>query len=100
MQTINLRNFYPFYTHDCFIEVSDEVAQALAEAERLERNYMRRMFYNIVRNSSPPCRLTHTNASIDVILYDCDLCLYTDLLFLWHSNAPPMFDSVLFHCLS
>lgn len=46
MATINLRDFYPFYTQDTMIEVSDEVAAALAEAERLERNYMRRMFYN------------------------------------------------------
>ena len=46
MAIINLREFYPFYLQDTYIEVSDEVAAALAEAERLERNYMRRMFYN------------------------------------------------------
>ena len=36
---INLRDYYPFYTQDTLLEVSDEVAQAMAEAERLERNY-------------------------------------------------------------
>ena len=46
MKIINLRDYYPFYTQDTLLEVSDEVAQAMAEAERLERNYMRRMFYN------------------------------------------------------
>lgn len=31
MTTINLRNYYPFCNSDLFIEVSDEVAAALAE---------------------------------------------------------------------
>lgn len=39
MKTINLRDYYPFYHNDLFIEVSDEVAAALQEAERQERNY-------------------------------------------------------------
>lgn len=39
MKIINLRDYYPFYTHDTLLEFSDEVAQAMAEAERLERNY-------------------------------------------------------------
>lgn len=46
MTIINLRDFYPFYRQDTFIEVTEEVAEALAAAERMERNYMRRMFYN------------------------------------------------------
>lgn len=46
MATINLRHFYPSYTQDTFLEVSDEVAQAMAEAERSERNYKRRTVYN------------------------------------------------------
>ena len=29
MKTINLRDYYPFYHNDLFIEVSDEVAAAL-----------------------------------------------------------------------
>lgn len=46
MATINLRDYYPFYHSDSLIEVPDEVAAALAEAERMERNYLRRLIYN------------------------------------------------------
>lgn len=46
MAKINLRDFYPFYHNDLFVEVPDEVAEALAEAERLERNYIRRVYWN------------------------------------------------------
>lgn len=46
MAKINLRDFYPFYNTDLFIDIPDEVEVALLEAERLERNYIRRRFYN------------------------------------------------------
>lgn len=46
MAKINLRDFYPFYNTDLFIDIPDEVNAALMEAERLERNYIRRRFYN------------------------------------------------------
>ena len=46
MKIINLRDYYPFYTQDTLLEVSNEVAEALADAERSERNHIRRMFYN------------------------------------------------------
>jgi RNA polymerase sigma-70 factor (ECF subfamily) len=46
MAKINLRDFYPFYKTDFFVDVPDEVEAALLEAERLERNYIRRRFYN------------------------------------------------------
>ena len=46
MAKINLRDFYPFYHSDLFIEIPDEVETALLEAERLEKNYIRRRFYN------------------------------------------------------
>lgn len=46
MTTINLRDYYPFIHSDLFLEVSEEVAAALADAERRERNYRRRVFYN------------------------------------------------------
>ena len=39
MKIINLRDYYPFYTHDTLLEVSGEVVQVSADAERLERNY-------------------------------------------------------------
>ena len=34
MTIINLRDFYPYYTADSFIEVPDEVAEAMAEFDR------------------------------------------------------------------
>lgn len=46
MTRINLRDYYPFYSVDLFVDIPDEVAAALAEAERLERNYLRRLIYN------------------------------------------------------
>ena len=46
MKVINLRDYYPFYTQDALLEVPDEVAAALAEAQRLERNYISRMYYH------------------------------------------------------
>ncbi len=46
MAKINLRDYYPFYKTDFFVDVPDEVEAALLEAERLERNYIRRRFYN------------------------------------------------------
>lgn len=46
MTRINLRDYYPFYSVDLFVDIPDEVAAALAKAERLEQNYIRRMFWN------------------------------------------------------
>jgi len=46
MAKINLRDYYPFYQDDCFIDVSDEVAKALKELDRLEATYQRRMYRN------------------------------------------------------
>lgn len=39
MAIINLRDFYPFYTSDCFMEVSDEVAEVFKEFDRKEADY-------------------------------------------------------------
>ena len=45
MAIINLRDFYPF-EEDRTIEVPDEVAEVLFEAQRRERNYIRCRFWN------------------------------------------------------
>jgi len=45
MAEINLRDFYPHHT-DCIVEVSDEIVEALRQAERLESNYTRRKYRN------------------------------------------------------
>lgn len=54
MKKINLRDLYPFYHNDLFVEVSDEVAEALAEAERREaayrlRTYRYKAYYSLDR---------------------------------------------------
>ena len=43
MQKINLRKIYPlYYTEDYYVEVSDEVAEQIARAERAEHAYRER----------------------------------------------------------
>ena len=84
MKIINLRDYYPFYTQDTLLEVSDEVAQAMAEAERLERNYMRRMFYNKaqysldaddgIEASATECHILSPEAVLDLMEQHCRLC--------------------------
>ena len=45
MQIINLRKQYPgVYSNDVFVEVSDEVAEAILLATRQENNYRRRTY--------------------------------------------------------
>lgn len=41
MAKMNLRDYYPFYNTDFIVDIPDEVNDALLEAERLERNYIR-----------------------------------------------------------
>lgn len=48
MATINLKEFYPWYTHDEYIEVSDEVAAELRADKLYEAAHQRR----IVRNKA------------------------------------------------
>ena len=40
MAIINLRDYYPFYTSDCFMEVSEEVAEMFKEFDRKEAAYV------------------------------------------------------------
>ena len=45
MTTINLRDFYPTaYTHDEFVEVSDEVAAELIADKRYEKAHERQIY--------------------------------------------------------
>lgn len=46
MITINLKDFYPWYTHDEYISVSDEVAAELLESRRHEAAHAERVRYN------------------------------------------------------
>ena len=84
MKTINLRGYYPFYTQETFLEVPDEVAASLAEAERQERNFMRRMFYNKaqysldaedgIEASATECLALSPEALLDLMERHCHLC--------------------------
>lgn len=46
MKTINLRDYYPFYHHDCFLDVPDEVAKIFEEHKRAEQAYQSRIHYH------------------------------------------------------
>ena len=51
MKTINLRWIYPHYRHDEFVEVTDEVWEAMRQAQREMNNYERRTVYHRARYS-------------------------------------------------
>lgn len=46
MATINLRDFYPWHIEDCFIEVSDEVAEVLRADKLYEAAHRKRATRN------------------------------------------------------
>ena len=46
MTIINLRDFYYWYTQDEYMEVSDDVAEALRASVRYEAAYTERARYN------------------------------------------------------
>ena len=46
MKTINLRDFYPWYTSDEFVEVSDEIADELFADKRYQKAHRRRVYRN------------------------------------------------------
>ena len=46
MKTINLRDFYPWYTSDEFVEVSDEIADELLADKRYQKAHRRRVYRN------------------------------------------------------
>ena len=66
MAIINLRDYYPFYTSDCFMEVSEEVAEMFKEFDRKEaayrlRTYRHKAYYG--------CKLQGPSAGYCRILY-------------------------------
>lgn len=46
MTTINLKDFYPWYTRDEFVEVPDDVAEELLVNKRYEESCRRRIYRN------------------------------------------------------
>ena len=72
MVTINLKNFYPWYTHDEYVDVSDEVAEELFADKRYEKANRRRVYRNkaqysldagdgienaVCQSDPPPCEV-------------------------------------------
>ncbi|MVB10552.1 hypothetical protein CAFE_12470 [Caprobacter fermentans] len=73
MPTINLRKYYPLLTEDHFIEVSDEVAEAILLATRQENNYRQRTYrhkayYSLDRGDGIENSILHTEPSPEEIL--------------------------------
>ena len=55
MKVIHLRDIYPHYTQDCFVEVTDEVADLFSEFDHKEaayrlRTYRHKAYYSLDRN--------------------------------------------------
>ena len=61
MAIINLRRYYPHYPKDKFLEVPDEVAEALEEGRRIEhRQDNRRSYYHVYSMDCTPAIENHT----------------------------------------
>ena len=84
MITINLKDFYYWYTQDEFIEVSDEVAAEMFKGKRTEKTHTQRMrrnksFYSLDANDGiEASAIMHYNDSPERIFgkikQHCDLC--------------------------
>ncbi|MEA4966316.1 MAG: sigma factor-like helix-turn-helix DNA-binding protein [Oscillospiraceae bacterium] len=55
MPKINLRDYYPHYNSDLFIDIPDEVAAVLLEAELQDKAYTRRMYRHHAQYSLDCC---------------------------------------------
>ena len=44
MKTINLKDYYPYYTQDTFVEVTDELLAVFEEFVRAESAYERKKY--------------------------------------------------------
>ena len=62
MTTINLRELYPWYTEDTFIEVSDEVAAFLEEDKRLQCCFSKRMRKVFKKNEKSMLQFCNKNS--------------------------------------
>ena len=84
MTTINLKDFYPWYTHDEYIEVSDEVAAALKADKLYEAAYQRKVMRNKaqysldvedgIERSAVECHILSPEAVLDLMERHCRLC--------------------------
>lgn len=84
MTTINLRDFYPWYTRDEFVDVPDIIAAELLAGRRYERAYERRITYNNahysldaedgIEASAAACYILSPETALDMIEQHCRLC--------------------------
>ena len=80
MKTINLRDYYPFCTSDCFIDVPDEIAAILHDFELREaayrlRTYRHKAYYSLDRGdgiehdilfvSLSPCEIYERKVTVE-----------------------------------
>ena len=73
MPIINLRKHYPFLKEDCFVDVTDEVAQVFFLADRQENNYRLRTYRHkaycsLDRGDGIENDAIHTAASEEIFL--------------------------------
>ena len=83
-EIINLREFYPWYTHDEFVEVSDEVAAELHADKRYEKNHEQRIrrnkaYYSLdvddgIEASAVACHNDNPERIFAMMENHCDLC--------------------------
>ena len=68
MKIINLRDYYPFYKQNQFIEVTDEVAALFCESERREaayqlRTYRHKAYYSLDCDDGIECEAVFVSLS-------------------------------------
>lgn len=68
MAKINLRDYYPYYQNDRFIDIQNDVAQALQKFERQEAAYKRKLyrhkaFYSLDRADGIECDILFVSLS-------------------------------------
>ena len=82
--TINLRDYYPHYTHDEFVEVSDEVLAELRADRRYEKHHEQRTrrnkaFYSLdlddgIEASALACHNDNPERIFEMMENHCRLC--------------------------
>lgn len=77
MKTINLRDYYPVYTSDTFVEVSDEVAAFFTEDKRRQTNYAQyirdhKAFYSLDRGDGIETAALHKPEQPDELLIQAE----------------------------
>ena len=64
MAKVNLRDLYPFYTGDCFIDIPDDVYAVIQDCERKEEAYARYLRYHKVNVSLEDSNSPKTESEI------------------------------------